>query len=94
MTQGDPADLWPLDEHTDSCLRCRGQVALPLDRLVELLLRAASGEPVERLRADAQESYVLTREDLSALADMEAALVAPNPPARHRPSVRKPGGAR
>jgi hypothetical protein len=45
-------DDWPGAEH-DSCPRCRDQVTLPVPELVEMLLRAASGEPVARLRMEA-----------------------------------------
>ncbi len=49
MVRHEPAEAWPLDEHTDSCLRCRGQLVTSRGWMRLMLHRAAGGESLDHL---------------------------------------------
>ncbi len=48
----DLVQMSPVTAETDSCLRCRGNVVVTADELTLLLLRAAGGEPLNRVARD------------------------------------------
>jgi hypothetical protein len=51
----DLVDPPPVTAGTDSCLRCRGNVVTTAEELSALLLRAASGEALNRVARDVEQ---------------------------------------